>query len=114
MTQDVDALALAFLERETVAAIRSYLGSGRRFQSMNKPDLYMLWAAAFIDFWRGDRARLRDFKDLGVEIELRNLQKPVELVCEKLELARQRRKETRESNPELFEDLKEAHHLSAD
>jgi hypothetical protein len=32
----------------------------------------------------------------------------------KLELARQRRKEARESNPELFEDLKEAHHLSAD
>jgi hypothetical protein len=114
MTHDLDALARAFMERPTMAATRSYLGSGRRFKKLNKPDLYVLWAAAFIDLCRGDRARLRDFKDLGAEIELRNLQKPVELVREKLELARQRRKEARESNPELFEDLKEARHLSAD
>jgi hypothetical protein len=114
MTHDLDALAPAFMERQTTADTRSYVGSGRRFRTLSKADLYALWAAAFKDLCHGDRIRLRDVSYLGAEIELRNLQKPVELARDGLELARQRSKEARESNPELFEDLKEARHLSAD
>jgi hypothetical protein len=106
VTDDLDALALAFMDRQTTVGTRSYVGSGRRFKRLNKPDLYALWAAAFIDLCRGDRMRLRDLDELGAEAELRNMQKPSELAREALEVVRNRRKGAGEERPPLLDDLK--------
>jgi hypothetical protein len=106
VTGDVNALALAFMDRQTTVGTRSYVGSGRRFKRLSKPELYALWAAAFIDLCRGDRMRLRDLDELGAEAELRNMQKPIDLAREALEAVRHRRKEAREKHPPLLDDLK--------
>ena len=106
MTDDLDALALAFMDRQAMAATRSYVGSDRRFRMLSKADLYALWAAAFIDLCRGDRLRLRDLDELGAEAELRNMQKPIELAREALEVVRNRRKGAGEKRPPLLDDLK--------
>lgn len=91
MSDEVEAFTHAFLENIAMEELQSYLERGRRFQEMPVENLNQAWADAFDRYLaQGDEKWRDDYTDLGAEMRARKLGKPVHLVIEALERARDR------------------------
>jgi hypothetical protein len=86
---DMGALLDSFIQHKQMELRQSYLSRGRRFKDTADAELRNIWASAY-KVWVHSRSRKggRDFHDAEVELTLRGMELPNEMVQAEHELAR--------------------------
>jgi hypothetical protein len=101
LSDDPEKVAAAFLKDSDMDDTASYLGRGRRHQTMTDAEVQDRWASLFKDWVSGGLGRNQDLEDIRSEQGLRNLMPPYERVLDEVAAMKAMVKERISTNPNL-------------